>query len=96
MLNGSVLVFVERIEGGVSLDDHALLDSRRDSTEFAKNGNGLFAHLLLMRLAFRSVDAVGQEHQTGRCHLADDRNKDARRIDGVNIVGHRNHDKVGL
>ena len=22
--------------------------------------------------------------------------KDARRVDGVNIVGHRNHDKVGL
>ena len=95
MLYGSILVFVERIEGGISFDDHTLLDSWGDRSEFPKNGDCLIPHFTLMNLAFCGVDTVGQEHQTGRRLLADDGNKDACCINGINIVGHGNDNKVG-
>ena len=45
MLNGSILVFVKRVECGVSLDDHALLDSWCDCSESAKNRDGFFSNI---------------------------------------------------
>ena len=86
MLYGSILVFVERIEGGISFDNHALLDSWGDRSEFPKNGDCLFPHFAFMSLAFCGVDAIGQEHQAGRRLLADDGNKDVQTIKKVLIA----------
>ena len=54
----------------------------------------LFALLHLVCTVLRRVDAVGQEHQFDVLHLPDDLDEDTCGIDGVEVVGDRNHSQI--
>ena len=81
MFDGSLLILVKWGNGGVSLDDDALLDPRRNLADSAKNFYRLFALLHLVSTVLRRVDAVGQEHQPNILDPLDDLDEDTCGID---------------
>ena len=94
MFDGSLLILVKWGNGRVSLDDDALLDPRRDLSDSAKNFYRLFALLHLVSTVLRRVDAVGQEYQPYILDPLDDHDENTRSIDGVEVVGDRNHSQI--